>query len=239
MNFVSLVVIASTVLSSASLSTSFMPTAHGKLKKGLNGNTYQPKSVYSAASTSAVGDSNSNGGNNGSTNSNQMSYSVGNYPPKKITMSELVNGGPMDGVAVTSAVALGEADLAFRQGIQLEKGGQSRAANSAFHAAATLFQCYLEDDAFSHVTNLDKADCLTILTYNLVRLGFLNHDALSDAQAAINLYQMAIDFDPQNPSAVSFQGLGESLEADGGSEQESDLKHLELAAQRAVSSQLK
>jgi len=195
--------------------------------------------LYSAATTSTSTESspsNSNG-NSGSgsgsdsDNSNQMSYSVGNYTPKKITMSELVNGAPMEGVAATSAVPLGEADLAFRQGIQLEKGGQSRAANSAFHAAATLFQCYLEDDAFGHVTNLDKADCLTILTYNLVRLGFLNHDALSDPQAAINLYQMAIDLDPQNPSAVSFLGLGESLLADGGSGAESDLKHLELAAQ--------
>jgi len=235
MNFKrSLVAIASMLLSSASLSTSFRTNANGNFQHHTvaNGITRcQPKSLYSTTTTSTAENVNNGNGNNGSENSNQMSYSVGNYQPKKITMSELVNGGPMDGVAATSAVPLGEADLAFRQGTQLEKGGQSRAANSAFHAAATLFQCYLEDDAFGHVTNLDKADCLTILTYNLVRLGFLNHDALSDAQAAINLYQMAVDLDPQNPSAVSFQGLGESLEADGGNEEETDLKHLELAAQ--------
>jgi hypothetical protein len=148
------------------------------------------------------------------------------YPAtKKTTMQELVSG-PADKVHST---AIGEADRAFRQGIHLEKSGQSRAANSAFHEAATLFQCYLEEDAFGHVTNLDKPDCLTILTYNLVRLAFLNHDALSDPEAAINLYQMAIDMDPVNPSAVSFMGLGESLEAAGGNGK--DLTHLERGAE--------
>lgn len=142
----------------------------------------------------------------------------------KTTMQELVSG-PADKVENT---AIGEADRAFRQGIQLEKSGQSRAANSAFHEAATLFQCYLEEDAFGHVTNMDKADCLTILSYNLIRLGFLNRDALSDPEAAINLYQMAIDMDPGNPSAVSFMGLGGSLEAAGGNKK--DLTHLEQAA---------
>ncbi|CAJ1965925.1 unnamed protein product [Cylindrotheca closterium] len=246
MNSFSLLTIASILLSSCSLSsTAFTATNTNCKFCHTSRQNDQSVSLYlaSAATSTAAGSNDNNGSNDSdnrsstssttsTNNSNtQMSYSIGNYPPQKITMSELVNGGPMEGVAAASAVPLGEADLAFRQGVQMEKGGQSRAANSAFHAAATLFQCYLEDDAFGHVTNLDKGDCLTILTYNLVRLGFLNHDALSDPQAAINLYQMAIDLDPQHPSAASYVGLGDSLQADGGSREESDLKHLELAAQ--------
>eukprot|EP00980_Cylindrotheca_fusiformis_P016496 scaffold4914_cov108-Cylindrotheca_fusiformis.AAC.8 len=136
---------------------------------------------------------------------------------------------PNENDVADSGAAMGEADRAFRQGIQLEKSGQPRAANSAFHEAATLFQCYLEEDAFGHVTNMNKGECLTLLTYNLVRLGFLNHDALSDPEAAIQLYQMAIDMDRTNPSAVSFMGLGEALEAAGGNGK--DLSHLEHAAE--------
>jgi tetratricopeptide (TPR) repeat protein len=126
------------------------------------------------------------------------------------------------------STAIGEADRAFQQGIELEKLGQPRAANSAFHEAATLFQCYLDEDAFGHVTSMDKEDCLSLLSYNLVRLGFLNQDALSDPRAAINLYQMAISLDPI-PSAVSYNGLGKSLEAAEG--KENSLRHLEKAAQ--------
>ena len=65
------------------------------------------------------------------------------------------------------ATATGDADRAFRLGIQLEKAGLARAASAAFHEAATLYQCFLDqpkhaegDDAepptniFQHVTSL-------------------------------------------------------------------------------------
>ena len=82
------------------------------------------------------------------------------------------------------------------------------------------------DSCFGHVTNLNKGDCQAVLSYTLVRLGFLNTDALSDPKAAIRLYKMATSIDPM-PSAVSFQGIGTALEAAGGDGD--DLVHLEEA----------
>jgi tetratricopeptide (TPR) repeat protein len=137
------------------------------------------------------------------------------------TMSELING-PM-----TWNTVVGEADRAFRQGLQFEKSGQPRASNSAFHEAATLYQCFLDlDSCFGHVTSLSKEDCPALLSFTLVRLGFLNMDALSDPKAAIRLYTMATLIDPI-PSSVSFRGIGTALEAAGGNGK--DLEHLKEA----------
>lgn len=84
---------------------------------------------------------------------------------------------------------IGEADRAFRRGTQLDKSGQPRLASAAFHEAATLFQCFLElPENFEHVTNLSAKDCQAVLAYTLVRLGFINVEALSDANAAVRLY---------------------------------------------------
>eukprot|EP00584_Thalassiosira_punctigera_P011973 CAMPEP_0172554490 /NCGR_PEP_ID=MMETSP1067-20121228/54831_1 /TAXON_ID=265564 ORGANISM="Thalassiosira punctigera, Strain Tpunct2005C2" /NCGR_SAMPLE_ID=MMETSP1067 /ASSEMBLY_ACC=CAM_ASM_000444 /LENGTH=237 /DNA_ID=CAMNT_0013342869 /DNA_START=50 /DNA_END=759 /DNA_ORIENTATION=+ len=47
-------------------------------------------------------------------------------------------------VSSSIASATGEADRAFRLGIQLEKAGLARAASAAFHEAATLYQCFLD-----------------------------------------------------------------------------------------------
>lgn len=52
------------------------------------------------------------------------------------------------GVSALST-ATGEADRAFRLGIQLEKAGLARAASAAFHEAATLYQCFLDHSALS------------------------------------------------------------------------------------------
>jgi Macrocin-O-methyltransferase (TylF) len=136
-------------------------------------------------------------------------------------LDELVNG-PM---AWTSVV--GEADRAFRRGLQLEKSGQPRPANGAFSEAATLYQCFLElSSNFKHVTNLSREDCAELLSYTLTRLGFLDVDALSDPKAAVRLYTMATQIDPK-PSAVAFRGIATALEASGGNGQ--DMSHLENA----------
>ncbi|KAL7548913.1 hypothetical protein ACHAWF_012181, partial [Thalassiosira exigua] len=52
---------------------------------------------------------------------------------------------PASSTAASSVLeATGEADRAFRLGIQLEKAGLARAASAAFHEAATLYQCFLD-----------------------------------------------------------------------------------------------
>jgi len=114
---------------------------------------------------------------------------------------------------------VGEADRALRLGIQLEKNGQSRKASAAFHEAATLYQCFLESSSgeFGHVTSLTKEMCPAILAYASLRLGFLNLDALGDPKAAVRLYKEAANIDPF-PSAVSYDGEGQSLEASGSGE---------------------
>ena len=108
---------------------------------------------------------------------------------------------------------IGQADRAFRLGIQLEKNGQARRASAAFHEAVTLYQCFLDSQAdFGHVTSLSVDDAPTILAYACLRLGFLNYDALGDAKAAVRLYNQAAELDPF-PSAASYEGIGQSLEA--------------------------
>jgi hypothetical protein len=111
--------------------------------------------------------------------------------------------------------------------MQLDKSGQPRLASGDFHQAATLFQCYLDlPENFGHVTCLTEDDCRSGLAYTLVRLGFLNVDALSDSDAAVRLYTMASQIDPY-PSAVSFKGIGTAVEAAGGNGK--DLEHLQIA----------
>jgi tetratricopeptide (TPR) repeat protein len=112
---------------------------------------------------------------------------------------------------------VGEADRAFRLGTLLERNGQARKASAAFHEAATLYQCYLESRSeFAHVTSLfPQSECVSILAYTCLRLAFLNQDALGDANAAVRLYKEAAAIDP-SPSAASYDGLGESLEASSG-----------------------
>lgn len=130
-----------------------------------------------------------------------------------------------------NAGVLGEADRAFRRGHQLEKSGQARSAAGAFHEAATLFQCVLElPDSFGHVTQLDASLLPSVLSYTLVRLAFLTNEALGDAKAAIQLYTLATTMDP-TPSATSFDGLGNALEAEGGNGDDDNLQHLEQAVE--------
>jgi len=121
--------------------------------------------------------------------------------------AELVSGG----IAWNSLV--GQADRAFRLGIQLEKNGQARKASASFHEAATLYQCFLDSKKeFGHVTSLREEECTAILAYACLRLGFLSLDALGEAKAAVRLYKEATVVDPI-PSSVSFDGIGQSLEA--------------------------
>lgn len=112
---------------------------------------------------------------------------------------------------------VGQADRAFKLGTLLEKNGQYRKASSSFHEAATLYQCYLENGKdFRHVTELTPEGCLQILSYTLLRLGFLNLDCLGDSRAAVRLYREAANIDPM-PSASSYEGIANSIEASGGS----------------------
>jgi tetratricopeptide (TPR) repeat protein len=110
-----------------------------------------------------------------------------------------------------------EADRAFQVGIRMEKSGLPRPASAAFHEAATLYQCFLDSaDEFGHVTSLPREDVPSILAYACVRLAHLSHDALGDPRAASRLFRAAEAID-LTPSAVSFDGLGNSIEASGGS----------------------
>lgn len=137
-------------------------------------------------------------------------------------MAELFSPNPANWNAV-----IGEADRAFRRGNQLDKSGQPRAATGAFHEAATLFQCFLDlESCFGHVTSLDRATVPAVLAFVLGRLAFLNNEALGDPKAAIRLYTMATEIDPE-PSAVTFKGLGTAWEATGGNGE--DLEHLNEA----------
>lgn len=131
------------------------------------------------------------------------------------------------GGALASAPMVGEADRAFRQGIQLEKNGQARAASVAFHEAATLYKCFLDNGKdFGHVTALDADDIAAVLAYTCVRLAHVNHDALGDSKAAMRLYKDASEIDPQ-PSCVSLDGVGTSIEASGGKLQEAVVAYRE------------
>lgn len=144
---------------------------------------------------------------------------------------------PKTPLAASLSTATGEADRAFRLGIQLEKSGLSRSASAAFHEAATLYQCYLDFDAiaksqrvsdddgssetnrFRRVTalpdadsNTDSPDVRSVLAYACIRLAHLSHDAFGDSRAATRLYRLAKKIDPV-PSAVAFHGIGTSIEA--------------------------
>jgi tetratricopeptide (TPR) repeat protein len=115
--------------------------------------------------------------------------------------------------AASALTVVGEADRAFRLGLLLEKNGQARKASASFHEAATLYQCYLDSKSeFAHVTSLPDDECVSILAYTCMRLAFLNQDALGDPNAAVRLYKEAVAIDP-SPSAASYDGMGESLEA--------------------------
>lgn len=145
------------------------------------------------------------------------------YPSSLSSLAQLID----EPVAWNEVI--GEADRAFRRGTQLDKSGQPRLASDAFHEAATLFQCFLElPENFGHVTNLSKEDCEAVLSYTLLRLAFISVEALSDANAAVQLYRMAAAIDPL-PSPESFKGIGTSLEAAGGNGK--NLDHLKQAVE--------
>jgi tetratricopeptide (TPR) repeat protein len=115
--------------------------------------------------------------------------------------------------ATSALTVVGEADRAFRLGLLLEKNGQARKASASFHEAATLYQCYLDSKSeFAHITSLPDDECVSILAYTCLRLAFLNQDALGDPNAAVRLYKEAVAIDP-SPSAASYDGIGESVEA--------------------------
>jgi len=123
------------------------------------------------------------------------------------------------------ATASGDADRAFRSGVELEKAGLTRTANAAFHEAATLYQCFVDNistegseeggetsNIFQHVTSLSPEECLAVLAYSCIRLAHLSHDAFGDSRAAKRLYRLACKIDPK-PSAVAFHGVGTSVES--------------------------
>jgi hypothetical protein len=131
----------------------------------------------------------------------------------------------------TPSTATGEADRAFRLGIQLEKAGLARSASAAFHEAATLYQCFLDFDTnehgadgetnrFQHVTTLSNdssndasnPNVRAVLAYACIRLAHLSHDAFGDSRAATRLYRLAKKIDTV-PSAVAWSGIGNSIEA--------------------------
>jgi tetratricopeptide (TPR) repeat protein len=134
------------------------------------------------------------------------------YPYQRVSfgshgIAELVSGD----VPWNSLV--GEADRAFRLGVQLEKNGQASKASAAFHESTTLYQCLLDfKSEFRHVTSLSEEDCPSILAYASLRLGYLNLDALGDSKAAHRLFKKATLTDPL-PSAVSYHMVGQSIEA--------------------------
>lgn len=100
---------------------------------------------------------------------------------------------------------VGQADRAFRLGIQLEKNGQTRRSSAAFHEAVTLYQCFLDSKSdFGHVTSLPDNEAPTILAYACLRLGFLSFDALGDAKAAVRLYKESADLDPVSTRQTQF-----------------------------------
>jgi len=116
--------------------------------------------------------------------------------------------------------SLGDADRAFRHGNNLEQQGLFRTAHAAYHEAATLYQCFLDQDIktheFSHVTELnngdDESSCRRYLAETCMRLAFLSLDALGDPKAAIRLYKEATKIDP-HPNKFAYDGIGTAIEA--------------------------
>ena len=117
-------------------------------------------------------------------------------------------------------VSMGDADCAFRHGVNLEQRGLCRTAHAAYHEAATLYQCFLDQDIkpheFSHVTELDGGDddsiCTKYLAEVCMRLAFLSIDALADSRAAIRLYKEVTKIDPK-PNLCAYDGIGTAIEA--------------------------
>ena len=113
-------------------------------------------------------------------------------------------------LGVSIATASGDADRAFRSGVELEKAGLTRTANAAFHEAATLYQCFVDNisteggdeggetsNIFQHVTSLSPEECRAVLAYSCIRLAHLSHDAFGDSRAAKRLYRLATTIDPK------------------------------------------
>ena len=131
----------------------------------------------------------------------------------------------------STLTGIGDADRAIRHGMSLEANGLFRTAHAAYHEAATLYQCYLDsptdDSEFGHVTDLqpsshvsnsdssNRNSCDAFLAYACTRLAHLSYNALGDPKAATRLYRDAVRIDP-NPSAISFDGIGRSIEASTG-----------------------
>lgn len=117
-------------------------------------------------------------------------------------------------------VSVGDADSAFRHGNNLESQGLFRTAHAAYHEAATLYQCFLDQDIrtheFSHVTELknesNENSCRRYLAETCMRLAFLSMDALGDPKAAIRLYKEATTIDP-NTNVWAYDGIGTAIEA--------------------------
>lgn len=149
---------------------------------------------------------------------------------------------PTTALRASIATATGEADRAFRLGLQLEKSGLCRAASAAFHEASTLYQCFLDfanndnegsENRFSHVTTLqqqsnadnndnDNEEVRAVLAYACIRLAHLSNDAFGDSRAATRLYRLSKKIDV-TPSAVAWSGIGNGIEGsvdylDGGDE---------------------
>jgi tetratricopeptide (TPR) repeat protein len=134
------------------------------------------------------------------------------------------------------ALATQEADRSFSAGVHYESAGLFRPALQSFHSAATLYKCALDHPPeFSHTTRHGPGQIRPLLAYACVRLAHLEHDALDDPAAAKRLYLDAIELDPE-PSAVSFDGLGTSLEANGGPREEA-LEAYRKAHERSPSAQ--
>jgi len=116
---------------------------------------------------------------------------------------------------------LGQADRALQWGLQLEKNGQARKASANFHEAATLYQCLLDSlrqskvgGEFHHVSVLTTVDeCRTILAFVVVRLASLYVDALGEAKAGVRLLELAVAVDSERPSAVTWKGLAQAIQA--------------------------
>lgn len=115
---------------------------------------------------------------------------------------------------------MGDADVAFRHGTKMEQQGLFRTAHAAYHEAATLYQCFLDQDIktheFSHVTELingdDENSCRRYLAETCMRLAFLSIDTLGDPRAAIRLYKEATKIDPV-PNVYAYFGIGIAIEA--------------------------
>ena len=141
------------------------------------------------------------------------------------------------------ASATGDADRAFRLGMQLERAGLARSASAAFHEAATLYQCFL--DGGGGDANDDDRATATTKTTNVFRHVTSLATTASDASGGggggsptvlavlayccVRLAHLSHDDfgDPRasvrlykmaadidpRPSGVAYHGIGTSIEA--------------------------